>query len=118
MTRRSAPVLLHGPYQAPAVRIGERVFCQVRGTAVITNWSDAPIQWPRCRPLGARGGSGLFVNDELARAVRCESSLAIQLWWGVKAETVWRWRKAFGVGRLNEGSAHLRRELKRGPSRG
>jgi hypothetical protein len=53
----------------------------------------------------------LLVDEELARAVRCESSLAIQCWWGVSPFTVWHWRKAFGVSQFNEGSARLRREL-------
>jgi hypothetical protein len=53
----------------------------------------------------------LFVDDELARAVRCESSLAIQYWWGVKSDTTWRWRKMFGVPRFNEGTASLRQEV-------
>jgi hypothetical protein len=52
-----------------------------------------------------------LVDDELVRAIRSESSLAIQYWWGVQVETVWRWRKAFGVGRYNEGSAKLRVDL-------
>jgi hypothetical protein len=74
MPRPAPPVLLNGPYRAPAVQVGDRVFCHVRGTAVVTAWTTAPIQWPRCRPLGARGGSGMLVDDELARAIRCESS--------------------------------------------
>ena len=70
------------------------------------------IPWPRCRlPGGRGGGSGLLVDEELARAVRCESALAIRHWWGVAEGTVWRWRQALGVGRLNEGSARLRRRL-------
>jgi hypothetical protein len=65
--------------------------CLLRdGTVVITSWSDGRISWPRCRRLGVRGGSGLLVDDELVRAIRSESSLAIQYWWGVQAETVWR----------------------------
>jgi hypothetical protein len=48
------------------------------------------------------------VDDELARAVRCESALAIQYWWGVKSDTAWRWRKAFGVTiKNNPGSYRL-----------
>jgi hypothetical protein len=39
----------------------------------------------------------LLIGDELVRAIRTESSLAIQYWWGVQPETVWRWRLAFGV---------------------
>src|SRR5262249_50742669 len=99
---RRRPVLLRGPYDPPAVRKGDRVTCHISGSAVVTGWSDAPFSWPRCRPLAGRGsGHGLFVDDELARAVRCESALAIQYWWGVKSDTVWRWRKAFGVTRTN-----------------
>jgi hypothetical protein len=79
---------------------------------VITGWSDAPIPWPRCRALDGRGGgSGLLVDEELARAVRCESVLAIRYWWGASANAVWRWRQALGIRGLNEGSARLRRHL-------
>jgi hypothetical protein len=51
------------------------------------------------------------VDEELARAIRLESSLALQYWWGVNAETVWRWRQALGVPRFNEGSTRVRKEL-------
>src|SRR5262249_8249402 len=37
------------------------------------------------------------MTAELLRAIRTESSIAIQFWWGVGADSVWRWRKAFGV---------------------
>ena len=109
MPRRRRPVLLHGPYHAPAVRKGQRVLWQIRGSAVVTGWSDAPFSWPRCRSLGGTGGSGagLFVDDELARAVRCESALAVRFWWGIARETVCRWRKTLGVPRVNEGTARL-----------
>src|SRR5262245_46306113 len=111
MPRPRRPVLLHGPYHPPAVRKGERVSCHIRGSAVVTGWSEAPLSWPRCRPLGARGsGHGLFVDDELARAVRSESAQAIQYWWGIKSDTTWKWRKAFGVTvKNNPGSARLLR---------
>lgn len=91
-----------------------RATCLYRGGEVIvTAWSDAPISWPRCRREGTRGGgSGLLVDDELLRAIRTESSLALQYWWGVNGATVWRWRQAFGVGMWEpEGSQRLHREL-------
>jgi hypothetical protein len=39
--------------------------------------------------------------------VRCESARALCSWWGITAETAWRWRQALGVARLNEGSRLL-----------
>src|SRR5262249_2059058 len=63
------------------------------------------------RPGTRGGGSGLLVEEELARAVRSESALAIHYWWGVVPSVVWRRRKALGVEPLNEGSARLRKAL-------
>jgi hypothetical protein len=60
---------------------------------------------------GQRGGSGLLVDEELARAVRCESMLAIRYWWGVSRTAVYNCRKALGVEKLNEGSRRLRNAL-------
>jgi hypothetical protein len=61
---------------------------------------------------GALGhGLGLLVDEELARAVRLESSLAIQYLWGTTEYSVWRWRNVLGVERFNEGSARLRQDL-------
>jgi hypothetical protein len=67
---------------------------------VVTVWTDARIPWPRCRALdGGGAGSGLLVNEELARAVRTEAAAAVCYWWGVSQGAVARWRKALGVGR-------------------
>jgi len=110
MKQRERVQLLFGPYKAPALHRGERAFCLYRDTdVVVTSWSDARISWPRCRALDRpMGGSGLLVDEELARAVRCEASAALQYWFGVHGKTVWSWRRALGVGRFNEGSAKLR----------
>jgi hypothetical protein len=50
----------------------------------------------------------LLITEELVRAVRTESSLAICYWFGVYKTTVWRWRQAFGVTQWgSEGSKRL-----------
>jgi hypothetical protein len=93
--------LLHGPFQAPTLRVGDRATCELRGDVKVTSWSDAPISWPRCQPVGQRGGSGLLLAGDLVDAVRQESAAAVRHWWGVSAGQVWQWRKALGVTRTN-----------------
>lgn len=104
--------LLFGPYRAPALRVRDRIFCLFRDCeVVVTSWTDGRIPWPRCQPLHTRGGSGILVDEELARAVRSESSAAIQFWWGAAEKTVWRWRRALGVALMDsEGTRRLRQE--------
>jgi hypothetical protein len=88
---------------------------------VVTGWSAARIPWPRCRALDGHGGSGsgLLVDEELARAVRNESATAIMFWWGVSCSTVAIWRKALGVGRADsEGSQRLIRAAAKVGARG
>jgi hypothetical protein len=71
--------LLFGPYTPPPLKRGDRSSCLFRHCQVVgTGWTDARIPWPRCRSLdSAGGGSGLLVDEELARAVRRESAVAI-----------------------------------------
>ncbi len=111
MNEQDRVKLLFGPYRPPALKKGDRATCLFRDCeAVITGWTDALIPWPRCRALeGSRGGgSGLLVDEELARAIRHESAAAICYWWRVCSGAVWRWRKALGVTKVNnEGSQRL-----------
>jgi hypothetical protein len=52
----------------------------------------------------------LLVTDELLRAIRGESSIALQHWFGVGPGQVWSWRRAFGIGMWEpEGSVRLHR---------
>jgi hypothetical protein len=102
--------LLHGPYRAPRLARGDRATCLLRDcTVVITGWTDARISWPRGRAQGGGGGSGVLLDENLARAVRHESAAAVCFWWGASEGVVWRWRKALGVNcTSNEGSRRLR----------
>jgi transposase-like protein len=94
----STPPLI-GSYSAPAVKRGEVVTCLYRDCdCFVTVMSAAPIPWPRVQPRGKQGGSGLWVNEELRRAILTESAEALKYHFGVSANVVWKWRKQFGVG--------------------
>jgi len=100
--------LLHGPYRAPRCRIGGKLQCAQRGEVTVRGLSDGRIPWPQGVPVGSRSRPALLVNDELARAVRGESALAVMYWWGASEKAVWKFRRALGVGRTDsEGSRRL-----------
>jgi hypothetical protein len=99
--------LLFGPYRTPRFRYGRTVLCEVRGEVIIVGLSDGPIPWP----VGKKGrAKGLVVYQGLAKAVRRESELAVAHWWGITEQTVWKWRKALGVGATTEGTSRLRHD--------
>jgi hypothetical protein len=101
--------LQHGPYQIPALRGGDRATCVYHGRDVVVhNWTDAPISWPRCTCAAAtRSRPTLPVDDELARAIRTESAIAIGFWWGGSGSGVHDWRTALSVQSVeNPGSRH------------
>jgi len=75
-----------------------------RGEIEIVGLTDAPIPWP----IGKRGSiRAIVLYGALVKAVRRESSLAIQHWFGVGPFTVWRWRKTLGVESNTEGTSRL-----------
>jgi hypothetical protein len=104
---------LLGKYRTPHFRIGQRVRCQVRREMVITGQTDATIPWPIGK--GGRGRHSLVVYKGLARVVRRESEQAICHCFGVRTTTVWKWRKALGIGPLTEGTSRLYREYTKEP---
>src|SRR5213596_1946438 len=38
--------LLFGPYHPPKTRRGKFLFCEMRGTVKVGDYSDGPIPWP------------------------------------------------------------------------
>ena len=95
--------LLFGPYRQLPRRRGDRGYCLLRECAVIiAGRTNARTPRPRCRAFDSTGGgSGVLLDERLARAVRHESAAALCYWWGVSEGVVWRWRKALGVGRTD-----------------
>src|SRR6516162_8028198 len=75
--------LLQGPYQAPAPRVSDGADCLMRGTVLITSWTDARISWPRCRRPQSKSHPSLLLDTELARAFRTETAIAVCCRWGV-----------------------------------
>jgi hypothetical protein len=102
---------LLGTYRTPRFRYGRRVTCEARGLVELCGLSTGRIPWPLGRPVGRRNGrAALVLCGALAEAVRRESALAVGFWWGVGSDTVWKWRKALGVGATAEGTSRLRHE--------
>jgi hypothetical protein len=77
--------LLFDPYRPPALRVGDLATCLYRDAEVyVTGWTDAPISWPRCRPVDVpKSHPSLLVDEELAQAIRNESAAAVCHWWRV-----------------------------------
>lgn len=101
--------LLHGPYAAPNVQVGQELECMVRGTLTVRRFSQGLLAWPMGHPGGQDGGRHSYiVCGDLVRAIRCESSQAVQHWWGVSIGVVTRWRAALGVEANPEGTRRLR----------
>jgi hypothetical protein len=76
--------------------------------------SNGRIPWPLASKPG-RGGRSFVLYGDLAKAVRREAGVAVAYWWGVRADTVSRWRKALGVGRTTKGSHVLKSAYTREP---
>jgi hypothetical protein len=64
---------------------------------VLDGRADLSATLPHIRPPWRFGPAG---REELLRAIRSQSSLALQYWFGASEITVWHWRKAFDIPRL------------------
>src|SRR4051794_26521332 len=99
--------LRFGPYPAPRFSYGDVVFCERVGEVILCGLSSGRIPWPLCRCGKVKA---IALVGKLVDAVREESALAVQYWWGVGPSTVWKWRKALGVGAHNRGTRALQRD--------
>jgi len=97
--------LLFGPYHPPKTRRGKFLFCEMRGTVKVGDYSDGPIPWPV--KWGTR--NSLILCGDLVRAVQVESAQGVAHHWGVRASTVTRYRKALQVERDTTGTRQLYR---------
>ena len=76
---------LSAAYRAPAVRVGQRLYCSRREEfVVVTNFTRGPARWPVGRPEGGGGGgpSVVVCHDLLVAALR-EKAATLQAWLGV-----------------------------------
>ena len=103
---------LLGKYHTPRVRVGRVVRCLIRGEVEVAGFKDAPIPWPVCKTARRHA---LIVYADLACAIRRESAQAVAHWWGVGMFTVWKWRKALGVGATTKGTSRLRSDYSHEP---
>jgi hypothetical protein len=108
MDARAHTKLPFGPYSAPPVRPGQLVQCDIRGEVEVVGMSAGPIPWPIGRNLPRGRQRFLILTGDLIEAVKRESAAAVCHWWGVGEQTVWRWRKALGVGAITEGTSRLK----------
>src|SRR5689334_20252893 len=79
--------------------------------------SRAPIPWPLGRQK-SHAKLAPIVTTELESAIRTESALAMQYWWGVGHWLVSKWRRELGDPLLNSATLGLWRELVRRRAKG
>ena len=87
----------HGPYHPPALRAGDRAFCEYRGRDVLVTDFGGPANWPRGRPERQAGRSAPIVTEELARAIGRERPRVICAWLGVSVSMLRSWRISLGL---------------------
>lgn len=95
--------LAFGPYAPPRTRRGKFLFCELRGTVKVGDFSNGPIPWPM-----KHGTRSIILCGDLIRAVRNESEIAVAYQWGVCLGVVGKWRRALEVGPMTPGTRRLK----------
>ena len=110
MVEATSTILRFGPYSIPSgYGIGDTISCAYRGRDVLIGGiTDAPVQWISIRKTGK---PFVILCGDLIRAVQTESEVAVAHNWGVDKETVRKWRRALGIGRMTAGTTQVFRTL-------
>jgi hypothetical protein len=98
--------LVDGPYYPPRASRGRFLVCELRGIVKIGGYSDAPIPWPRIWHRRS-----LVICEDMLRALRTESVLAVSDYWGLSKAIVSHYRQLFSVPHVNPGTHRLIREF-------
>lgn len=78
---------------------------ELYGLVQVNGFTSARLSWPtRKRPTG--GCRTLALTEDLVRAIRQESALAVAYWWGISTKTVSVFRRALDVPRNTPGTLH------------
>ena len=97
------PKLLGEPYAPPPCREGAWVMDELHGLVHVNGFSDGRLSWPtRKRPRG--GARALMLTEDLVRAIRLESAVAVAYWWGISTKTVRMFRRLLDVPRNTPGT--------------
>jgi hypothetical protein len=101
--------LIRGPYHVPYWRVGDEAFCKKLGHVTITGAHECPLgAWPKGQRGRRRAAASIILAGDLVEAVKNEAELAVMYWWNVGSDTVWKWRKALGVGAITYGTSFLK----------
>jgi hypothetical protein len=76
---------------------------ELHGLVQVNGFSEGRLSWPtRKRPRG--GARTLALTEDLVRAIRLESAVAVAYWWGISTKTVRVFRRLLDVPRNTPGT--------------
>jgi hypothetical protein len=87
---------LLGKYRTPRFRIGQRVFCAVRGEVTISGINDAPILWPLCKC--GQSAQSLVVYKDLILALVAGAQSLVTFSAEERAAEITTWDSPFKLG--------------------
>jgi hypothetical protein len=82
-----------GPYEAPKVKKGDKLYDERKGEVVVVRYTKAPIRWPG-RKTNTKVGVVPILCGDLVRAVCEEEEETVARYWGVTKYVVDQWKQA------------------------